>query len=131
MLPERIACAFEAGQDAPDFPPEIAAVIHFAQVCDFVHDDIVDDISIEMNQAPVKHDVAVAVAGSPAGGRRRQSPAVYGQPADFLEMVHPQTEPDPGLLLQRSEEHTSELPSLLRLSYAVFCLKKKTDTKYS
>src|SRR3546814_4770808 len=100
MLPERIACAFEAGQDAPDFPPEIAAVIHFAQVCDFVHDDIVDDISIEMNQAPVKHDVAVAVAGSPAGGRRRQSPAVYGQPADFLELDHPQTEPDPGLLLQ-------------------------------
>src|SRR3546814_5994302 len=25
----------------------------------------------------------------------------------------------------RSEEHTSELPSLIRLSYAVFCLKKK------
>src|SRR3546814_7397680 len=25
----------------------------------------------------------------------------------------------------RSEEHTSELPSLMRLSYAVFCLKKK------
>src|SRR3546814_5010165 len=25
----------------------------------------------------------------------------------------------------RSEEHTSELPSLLRISYAVFCLKKK------
>src|SRR3546814_5574279 len=26
---------------------------------------------------------------------------------------------------QRSEEHTSELPSLMRISYAVFCLKKK------
>src|SRR3546814_9148141 len=26
---------------------------------------------------------------------------------------------------ERSEEHTSELPSLMRLSYAVFCLKKK------
>src|SRR3546814_4889164 len=25
----------------------------------------------------------------------------------------------------RSEEHTSELPSLMRISYAVFCLKKK------
>src|SRR3546814_6998438 len=33
----------------------------------------------------------------------------------------------PGLadLLQRSEEHTSELQSLMRISYAVFCLKKK------
>src|SRR3546814_8585268 len=29
------------------------------------------------------------------------------------------------LELQRSEEHTSELQSLMRISYAVFCLKKK------
>src|SRR3546814_8112245 len=29
----------------------------------------------------------------------------------------------------RSEEHTSELQSLLRISYAVFCLKKKKNTK--
>src|SRR3546814_3462057 len=29
----------------------------------------------------------------------------------------------------RSEEHTSELQSLMRISYAVFCLKKKTHTK--
>src|SRR3546814_3143940 len=28
--------------------------------------------------------------------------------------------------LARSEEHTSELQSLMRISYAVFCLKKKT-----
>src|SRR3546814_5055746 len=32
---------------------------------------------------------------------------------------------DPG----RSEEHTSELQSLMRISYAVFCLKKKQKTK--
>src|SRR3546814_8607834 len=30
---------------------------------------------------------------------------------------------------QRSEEHTSELPSLMRNSYAVFCLKKKTKAR--
>src|SRR3546814_5058257 len=30
----------------------------------------------------------------------------------------------------RSEEHTSELQSLMRISYAVFCLKKKKRTKY-
>src|SRR3546814_3041122 len=29
----------------------------------------------------------------------------------------------------RSEEHTSELQSLMRISYAVFCLKKKQKTK--
>src|SRR3546814_1570569 len=30
---------------------------------------------------------------------------------------------------RRSEEHTSELQSLMRISYAVFCLKKKTQLK--
>src|SRR3546814_3821102 len=30
---------------------------------------------------------------------------------------------------RRSEEHTSELQSLMRISYAVFCLKKKTTTQ--
>src|SRR3546814_6594527 len=29
-------------------------------------------------------------------------------------------------MVRRSEEHTSELQSLMRISYAVFCLKKKT-----
>src|SRR3546814_3120410 len=32
--------------------------------------------------------------------------------------------------LGRSEEHTSELQSLMRISYAVFCLKKKTIGKH-
>src|SRR3546814_8067333 len=32
----------------------------------------------------------------------------------------------PPFLADRSEEHTSELQSLMRISYAVFCLKKKT-----
>src|SRR3546814_9132637 len=39
------------------------------------------------------------------------------------------TLPPPALAMvsvRRSEEHTSELQSLMRISYAVFCLKKKT-----
>src|SRR3546814_9901558 len=32
---------------------------------------------------------------------------------------------------RRSEEHTSELQSLMRISYAVFCLKKKKRTKHN
>src|SRR3546814_7304046 len=31
-------------------------------------------------------------------------------------------------VIHRSEEHTSELPSLMRISYAVLCLKKKNTT---
>src|SRR3546814_3328981 len=34
-----------------------------------------------------------------------------------------------GRLVSRSEEHTSELQSLMRISYAVFCLKKKKITR--
>src|SRR3546814_9466919 len=34
-----------------------------------------------------------------------------------------------GAGLSRSEEHTSELQSLMRISYAVFCLKKKNTRK--
>src|SRR3546814_3275048 len=35
---------------------------------------------------------------------------------------------DPDILIERrSEEHTSELQSLMRISYAVFCLKKKNN----
>src|SRR3546814_4193827 len=37
--------------------------------------------------------------------------------------------PSPALL--RSEEHTSELQSLMRISYAVFCLKKKKTTTHT
>src|SRR3546814_8078680 len=40
-------------------------------------------------------------------------------------------EADIDRLLRRSEEHTSELQSLMRISYAVFCLKKKTTNQVS
>src|SRR3546814_8629515 len=36
-----------------------------------------------------------------------------------------------GRVTDRSEEHTSELQSLMRISYAVFCLKKKNTTSRS
>src|SRR3546814_8489562 len=39
-------------------------------------------------------------------------------------------EVEPDEMLFRSEEHTSELRSLMRISYAVFCLKKKTIQKH-
>src|SRR3546814_5740304 len=38
--------------------------------------------------------------------------------------------PIPKVRLPRSEEHTSELQSLMRTSYAVFCMKKKSNHKY-
>src|SRR3546814_6337850 len=48
---------------------------------------------------------------------------------EFISVIMLRAEQIYGLLHQlavRSEEHTSELQSLMRISYAVFCLKKKT-----
>src|SRR3546814_7203187 len=42
------------------------------------------------------------------------------------ERIYVQQPPISAIGFSRSEEHTSELQSLMRISYAVFCLKKKT-----
>src|SRR3546814_2583646 len=58
--------------------------------------------------------------------------ASHGVPLSALINANPQVGnpnliyPGQQLNLPRSEEHTSELQSLMRISYAVFCLKKKT-----
>src|SRR3546814_10506846 len=46
-----------------------------------------------------------------------------------LILIRAETEGGHGIG-SRSEEHTSELQSLMRISYAVFCLKKKKINKY-
>src|SRR3546814_9195432 len=48
-----------------------------------------------------------------------------------LSLAHQMSLP-PARIAMRSEEHTSELQSLMRISYAVFCLKKKKtkNTQY-
>src|SRR3546814_5326167 len=45
--------------------------------------------------------------------------------AHAILLVDEQRVVDDAGLVRRSEEHTSELQSLMRISYAVFCLKKK------
>src|SRR3546814_8409527 len=47
-------------------------------------------------------------------------------PARASNMVAAESTATQQTLTVRSEEHTSELQSLMRISYAVFCLKKKT-----
>src|SRR3546814_1777005 len=48
---------------------------------------------------------------------------------DELQRALPTLSPQRKRLPRRSEEHTSELQSLMRISYAVFCLKKKKFVK--
>src|SRR3546814_7903672 len=72
------------------------------------------------------------------GGRlfdagRYRSPARHGGSGKEAPQYYDPVRRSPwhGLLRQerRSEEHTSELQSLMRISYAVFCLKKKKNRK--
>src|SRR3546814_3845883 len=48
--------------------------------------------------------------------------------ADIMRKDMAEYDADSSVYTQRSEEHTSELQSLMRISYAVFCLKKKKKT---
>src|SRR3546814_15231408 len=62
---------------------------------------------------------------SPHGPRR--GPPVHSRSSQHPHQVDEceDADPDDVFTFVRSEEHTSELQSLMRISYAVFCLKKK------
>src|SRR3546814_4267952 len=81
----------------------------------------------ERTPMPVRIERKRSTALFPAAGIRREAIAVIAD----RHLDHPIV--DDGYLRglgpirrhHRSEEHTSELQSLMRISYAVFCLKKK------
>src|SRR3546814_2394174 len=68
----------------------------------------------------------------PSSGLVRPSQAMWSS-ISVLPYLMPVREPLSrcgALVIDRSEEHTSELQSLMRISYAVFCLQKKTQNKH-
>src|SRR3546814_4935967 len=72
------------------------------------------DLHRRRGDHPARRDLATAA-------RRADGRAVRNR--------HPRRERDRPAMSARSEEHTSELQSLMRISYAVFCLKKKNQTQ--
>src|SRR3546814_4487555 len=73
--------------------------------------------------------VPVQKTGMPAS--RAMMPACFGQLSMNISTPNLSACPAfhaPRPPIERSEEHTSELQSLMRISYAVFCLKKKKRT---
>src|SRR3546814_4421488 len=100
-------------------------------------------VELDPNDAQVAYDQAVAnLAGTVRQVRGLYSSVDAGQ-ADIkarkiaVAQARADVERREGLVASgavsreelRSEEHTSELQSLMRISYAVFCLKKKTQDK--
>src|SRR3546814_9009736 len=78
-----------------------------------------DGLRLHPAQQPLQHERTV--------GQRLQAP--LRRPLQPLKRLAPEPRQNSGQisgLACRSEEHTSELQSLMRISYAVFCLKKKT-----
>src|SRR3546814_5902348 len=87
---------------------------------------------VSINSPPTIVRGVIVTGHQVLDGQKRYEPsgviqgfdAVTGKLRWAWDMTHPDWNgaPPEG---QRSEEHTSELPSLMRKSYAVFCLKKK------
>src|SRR3546814_4739993 len=78
-----------------------------------------DELNLTATHLACEHGVCgactILIAGAPVRGCITFAATVDGQKVQTLE--------------DRSEEHTSELQSLMRSSYAVFCLKQKHTTR--
>src|SRR3546814_3219913 len=74
---------------------------------------------LHLRGARREHRPAIGVAEQPVGGALHVHHLV-GMRTDAAEQTEAGLDEE-----WRSEEHTSELQSLMRISYAVFCLKKK------
>src|SRR3546814_3556681 len=86
---------------------------------------------LDTAQVQVQNRVAIAEPRLPEEVRRLGVTTTKSSP-DLMMVVHmlsPDDSYDQLYISNRSEEHTSELQSLMRISYAVFCLKKKKHTK--
>src|SRR3546814_8569847 len=79
---------------------------------------------ITLSETPLFFTFAVSRENAPSVGsaaRTRPVPSLFPASTVNRPMLAPTS-----ITSRRSEEHTSELQSLMRISYAVFCLQKKT-----
>src|SRR3546814_1506779 len=77
-------------------------------------------VLIAINHGDVAHQLTLPAGATPVGGDWTDG-RVAAHGVALFQLVDE----------DRSEEHTSELQSLMRISYAVFCLKKKTKHKHT
>src|SRR3546814_1286739 len=74
--------------------------------------------------------VAVQIQGVIPGPQIKRTIGAAARNLIIVREHHVDTKRIVAASQQRSEEHTSELQSLMRISYAVFCLKNKNNTKH-
>src|SRR3546814_10780473 len=77
-----------------------------------------------------KHALWITLHRDTATGLQNFTPDLVQEFRSLVEDLHDdrQRRPlPPYAVVQRSEEHTSELQSLMRITYAVFCLNKKNN----
>src|SRR3546814_8310670 len=87
---------------------------------------VIDDAGFDIERRPARRTkFAQLVLGLEHGRDRRQ----FGLSVEIEQSDAGQARDDfaDDFARHRSEEHTSELQSLMRISYAVFCLKKKKN----
>src|SRR3546814_6968866 len=94
---------------------------------------VVDDSIVVLESIAKARERGLGILQAAIAGTREVSMAVVAStlttiavflPLVFVEGIAGQLFRDQALTVARSEEHTSELQSLMRLSYAVFCLTK-------
>src|SRR3546814_1356328 len=84
--------------------------------------EVLDDLRLRETVIEVGLDFNVGIGGSRLNAVQRQKLALARA---LLKRPDLLVANEAISVLDRSEEHTSELQSLMRISYAVFCLKKK------
>src|SRR3546814_10850770 len=80
-----------------------------------------DAIAVDEPIASLETDNVSVEVPSPVAGVMGEHKVAVGDTVEVGAVI--------GVVEERSEEHTSELQSLMRISYAVFCLKTKNNAK--
>src|SRR3546814_3568724 len=113
--------------------PDSCALIEVARDCCSSRD--MRACSTCVRRAEIRALTSVALPGCASALRARYSCRLSSASVSFwwyartcLSMNSYASRLSRSLVARRSEEHTSELQSLMRISYAVFCLKKKNNT---
>src|SRR3546814_267444 len=128
--PESIASSCPAGSTGSAGSSTMSGLLpaREREVEDVAHDAGELEVlrGVDAVDATLEEPGPVLLGDDPAGDHRSSDPELAGQPHHLRNELQVAARED-RQSDDRSEEHTSELQSLMRISYAVFCLKKTTQ----